>query len=208
MAHILNIQSSPRGSKSASITVADAFLGEYQGLYPDSTVDTLNVFEEDLPDFDGEAIGAKYKGAAHEAMDGAEAEIWKTIGTLVDRFKKADRIVLGVPMWNFAYPYKLKQLIDLVCQRNMLFSFDGTTFGPLLEVPKALVIYTQGQTYGEGSATPASRFDHQTAFIDFWLRFIGVHEISAITVANTWSDEAEMRVAAAREQATGLARSF
>ena len=23
-------------------------------------------------------------------------------------------------MWNFAYPYKLKQLIDLACQRNML----------------------------------------------------------------------------------------
>jgi FMN-dependent NADH-azoreductase len=30
--------------------------------------------------------------------------------------------VIGVPMWNFAYPYKLKQLIDLVAQRNLLFT--------------------------------------------------------------------------------------
>jgi FMN-dependent NADH-azoreductase len=26
-------------------------------------------------------------------------------------------------MWNFAYPYKLKQPIDLVCQPNFLFTF-------------------------------------------------------------------------------------
>jgi hypothetical protein len=27
-------------------------------------------------------------------------------------------------------PYKLKQLIDLSCQRNMLFTFDGKRYGP------------------------------------------------------------------------------
>jgi FMN-dependent NADH-azoreductase len=47
---------------------------------------------------------------------------------LVARFKRADRIVLGVPMWNFAYPYKLKQLIDPVSQRNMLFTYAGERF--------------------------------------------------------------------------------
>lgn len=208
MAHLLNIQASPRGARSASITVADAFLAEYQRLHPETTVDTLNVFEENLPDFDSEAIGAKYKGAANQPLEGPEAAIWKTIQTLADRFERADRIVLGVPMWNFAYPYKLKQLIDLVCQRNMLFSFDGTTFGPLLATEKALVIYSQGQTYAEGSPTPGSHFNHQTPFIDFWLSFIGVHELSSITVSNTWSDEAEARIAAARQQAIDLAQTF
>ncbi len=208
MAHVLNIQSSPRGARSASIAVADAFLAEYLTLHPDTTVDTLNVFEESLPDFDGEAIGAKYKGAAGEPMDAAEAALWKTIETLAARFQRADCIVLGVPMWNFAYPYKLKQLIDLACQRNLMFRFDGTTFAPMLETAKALVIFTQGQTYAEGSATPASHFNHQTAYIDFWLRFIGVREVTAITVSNTWSDEAETRIAAARTQAVNLAGSF
>jgi FMN-dependent NADH-azoreductase len=28
-------------------------------------------------------------------------------------------------MWNFGLPYKLKHLIDLVAQRNYLFTYDG-----------------------------------------------------------------------------------
>ena len=208
MAHVLNIQSSPRGADSASNTVADAFLAEYQRLNPDTTVDTLNVFEENLPEFDSEAIGAKYKGAAGQPLEGAEAAIWKTIETLVERFKRADRIVLGVPMWNFAYPYKLKQLIDLACQRNLLFSFDGSTFGPLLQTPNALVVYSQGQDYVEGSQITRGTYDYQTDYIDFWLRFIGVRGVLRLTVANTWSDEAEKRIRHACEQAVHLAQTF
>jgi FMN-dependent NADH-azoreductase len=30
-------------------------------------------------------------------------------------------------MWNFGLPYKLKQLIDLVAQRNYLFAYDGNS---------------------------------------------------------------------------------
>ena len=44
-------------------------------------------------------------------------------------------------MWNFAYPYKLKQLIDLACQRNMLFTYDGNEYGPLLKTPRVFVVY-------------------------------------------------------------------
>jgi FMN-dependent NADH-azoreductase len=62
--HLLNIQSSPRGPKSASIAVADAFLQAYRQACPEFTVDTLNVWEENLPDFDQEAIGAKYMRSA------------------------------------------------------------------------------------------------------------------------------------------------
>lgn len=208
MACLLNIQSSPRGATSASIAVADAFVAAYLAKHPDTAVDTLNVFEEDLPDYDAEAIGAKYKGAADKPMEAAEAELWEKIQSLAARFGKADRIVLGVPMWNFAYPYKLKQLIDLASQRNMLFTFDGTTFGPKLSTPKALVVYTRGQTFAEGSATPASKFDHQTGFIDFWLKFIGVKEVLKLVVENTWSDEAEARIEAGKAEAVAMAKGF
>jgi DeoR/GlpR family transcriptional regulator of sugar metabolism len=34
-------------------------------------------------------------------------------------------------------PYKLKHLIDLVAQRNYLFTYDGIQYGPLLNVEKA-----------------------------------------------------------------------
>ncbi|HTF66224.1 MAG TPA: hypothetical protein VK638_26420 [Edaphobacter sp.] len=36
------------------------------------------------------------------------------------------------------------------------------------------MIYNRGQTYAEHSPTPASLFDHQKGYIDFWLHFVGV----------------------------------
>jgi FMN-dependent NADH-azoreductase len=208
---LLNIQSSPRGAKSASIAVTNAFLDAYQALHSDATIDTLNVWEENLPDFDSEAIGAKYKGVSHQPMDAAEAEIWERIQALAKRFQRADRIVLGVPMWNFAYPYKLKQLIDLACQRNMLFTYDGKEYGPLLKTPRAFVVYARGGTYAEDSPTPASRFDHQKGYIDFWLKFIGVKEVHTLVVeGTTWGgkEKGEETIARGQEEARNHAASF
>ena len=57
-------------------------------------------------------------------------------------------------MWNFSLPYKLKQLIDLVAQRNYLFTYDGKQYGPLLNVEKAIAVYARGSHYLEGSPIP------------------------------------------------------
>ena len=46
--------------------------------------------------------------------------------------------MFAVPLWNFGIPYKLKHLIDLVTQKDLLFSFDGQAFGGLLSGRKAL----------------------------------------------------------------------
>jgi FMN-dependent NADH-azoreductase len=209
--HLLYIQSSPRGPRSVSSAVADALLQAYRQACSELTVDTLNVWEENLPDFDQEAIGAKYKGINKEPMDSAEAAVWDTIQALAARFQQADRILLGVPMWNFAYPYKLKQLIDLVCQRNILFTYDGKEYGPLLKTRRAIVIYARGGTYAEDSPTPASRFDHQKGYIDFWLKFIGVKEVQTLVVeGTTWPgrETREASIASALEKARKLAADF
>lgn len=208
---LLNIECSPRGPKSASIAIANAFLVAYCKACPSITVDTLNVWEENLPEFDSKAIGAKYKGVNKEPMDEAEVAIWNRIQALAVRFQQADRIVIGVPMWNFALPYKLKQLIDLVCQRHMLFTFDGKKYGPLLKIPRALAIYVRGGTYAEDSPTPASQFDHQLEYINFWLNFIGVNEVRTLVVENTsWGakDKAEESIARGKEEAAKLAMDF
>ena len=205
---LLKIEASPRGSKSNSIALTDAFVTAYRDAVPSVTVDVMNVWDERLPEFDNAAIDAKYKGVAGSAMNEAETAVWNRIKALVARFKRADRIVLGVPMWNFAYPYKLKQLIDLVSQRNMLFTFDGERFGPLLQTPRAMVIYTRGQEYREDLPTPPSRFDHQSSYVEFWLHFIGVQDVRALAVENTWGDKAEASMRAAREKVAALAKDF
>ena len=65
---ILNIVTSPRRERSASIAIADSFLCEYKKKIKGLVIDTLDVWTESLPEFDGEAIGAKYKGVSGEPM--------------------------------------------------------------------------------------------------------------------------------------------
>src|SRR5207302_5196371 len=108
--------------------------------------DTLDIWQERLPEFDAEAINAKYKVVSGELMTPVETATWEKIREFASRFQRADRIVLGVPMWNFSVPYKLKQLIDLSCQRNMLFTFDGEFYGPSLSIDKAFVASVRGQS--------------------------------------------------------------
>jgi FMN-dependent NADH-azoreductase len=147
---LLEIQSSPRGESSDSINLTKSFIEACQSDNDSIVVDTLNVWHERLPEFDYEAIGAKYKAVKHETMTEAESNVWERIQSLIERFQNADRIVLGTPMWNFGLPYKLKQLIDLVAQRNYLFTYDGKQYGPLLNVEKAIVVYTRGSRFLEG----------------------------------------------------------
>ncbi len=188
--NILHIQSSPRDEKSNSIALTNAFVEACLSAKGSITVDTLNVWTAGLPEFDYEAIGAKYKAIKNAEMTAKEAEVWKCIRSLIERFQKADRILLGTPMWNFSVPYKLKQLIDLVAQRNFLFTYDGKEYGPALNIEKAITVYTRGSRFLEGSAIPASRFDYQAPYIDFWLHQIGVQNLQSIIVDNAWNQDA------------------
>jgi FMN-dependent NADH-azoreductase len=65
---LLEIQSSPRGESSDSITLTKSFIEACKSDNTSIVVDTLNVWHERLPEFDYEAIGAKYKAVKHETM--------------------------------------------------------------------------------------------------------------------------------------------
>src|SRR5258707_2803666 len=208
--NVLHIQSSPRGDKSSSIALTNAFFSASRKVLPGINEDVLNVWDENLPEFDAASIGAKYKAIKREPMSDAESDIWKRILELIGRFQRANRIVLGLPMWNFSIPYKLKQLIDLTAQRNYLFTYDGKEYGPSLNIPKALVVYTRGSAYQENTPIPPS-FDHQAPYIDFWLRMIGGHEVRSVIVDNAWNlndAQSAASVAAAKQSVERIAGGF
>lgn len=188
--------------------VANAFVDALRAERHDVVVDTLNVWDEELPEFDSTTIGAKYKGVSGAEMNDVEQQLWDRIQSLAERFRTADRIVLGVPMWNWSYPYKLKQLIDLVAQRGMLFTFDGTHFGPALDIERAMVIFSRGQYYAEDGPTPASRWDHQTDYLTFFLETIGVQDVQTLVVEHTWDDQVEQSITDAINTAKAKAATF
>lgn len=205
---LLHIVSSPRGPQSASIAIAHAFLDACAQTHATLEIDTLNVWEEDLPEFDSRTIGAKYKRVSGTPLDADEASAWERIESLARRFQQADRIVLGVPMWNFGFPYKLKQLIDMASQRNMLFTFDGQSYGPLLNIPRALLVCARGQSHDPGAGAGSPGFEHHAAYLEFWLKFIGVGEVRRVMAEHTWDAGAPQAIERAKAQAVEMARDF
>ena len=72
---ILDIQSSPRGEASDSVTLTKSFIEACRSNDASVGVDTLNVWQEQLPEFDYGAIGAKYKAVKHAAMTAPETKV-------------------------------------------------------------------------------------------------------------------------------------
>jgi FMN-dependent NADH-azoreductase len=70
---LLEIQSSPRGESSDSISLTKSFIEACKSDNGSIVVGTLNVWHERLPEFDYEGIGAKYKAVTHEKKAAAHA---------------------------------------------------------------------------------------------------------------------------------------
>jgi FMN-dependent NADH-azoreductase len=206
MAKILHIVASPRGERSGSLTVAHRFLAAYRAAHPDDTVETLDLWEADLPPFDGPTIDAKYAvmhGAGHTPEQHAA---WTKVAALADRFKEADKFVFSLPMWNFGIPYRLKHYIDLLVQPGLTFSFSPETgYKGLVTGKPAVIVYARGGAYGPG--TGAEGYDQQSGYLRQVLGFIGITDLREVFVEPTLSEK-DKALATATERAEELARAF
>lgn len=211
MARLLYVEASPRKQRSASIEVAQAFLAAYRAAHPADQIETLDLWDLDLPEFDGEALAAKYAGISGTALTPAQDEAWGTIRSLAAPFHLADKLLFAVPLWNFGIPYKLKHLIDLISQKDVLFTFDELGLTGKLRGKRAAVIYARGLDYhGADTITPAAQYDFQKPYLEMWLRFIGITDIKDIIVEKTlFGPEVDIDSRKmAKEKAEILARKF
>ncbi|MHC4231648.1 MAG: FMN-dependent NADH-azoreductase [Planctomycetota bacterium] len=187
MQKLLYIQASPRKERSKSTQVASAFLESYQKSHADDTVDTLNIFEEDLPTFDGLKVQAKYTILHGKEHTPEERQAWDAIEKIITHFKSADKYVLSLPMWNFSIPYRLKQYIDILVQPGYTFTFGENGYEGLVKDKPVFVVYARGGSFPEGSEREA--FDMQKKYIELFLGFIGFENIQSIVVGPTLQGE-------------------
>lgn len=210
MNSLLYVEASPRKHRSASIEVARAFIRAYQAAHPSDTVDVLDVWDLDLPEFDGATMEAKYAGLGGTPLDQAQEFAWRRIQELAAPFLAAEKILFAVPLWNFSIPYRLKHLIDLISQKDVLFSFTEAGFSGLLQGRKAAVVYARGLDFAPTALTPAGSYDFQKPYIEMWLRFVGITDISSIIVEKTlFGPEVDQGARdEAGRQAAALAETF
>lgn len=182
--NVLHVEASPRKQRSASLEVTRAFLDAMHAKTPGLQVDTMDLWDMALPEFDGAALQAKYAGLEGRARSKDEEVAWSAINAYADRLKAADLLLFSVPMWNWTVPYKLKHLIDLVSQKDVLFTFDERGMNGLLTRQRAVCIYARGADFTPGAGFPLG-WDHQQPFMQTWLNSIGVTQIDSVIVQKT-----------------------
>ena len=188
MSKLLYIKASPRGTASKSSAVADVYVAALRERLPDLVVDTLDLSQERLPDFDGDKVAAKMAVIAGQTHEDRQKTAWDEITAVANRFISADRYLIAVPMWNGGIPYRLKQYIDVIHQPGLLWGLDPRTgyFG-LLKHRKAVLALTSG-AYGPSMPSPAFGVDHHSTYLRDWLNQAGVTDIEEIRFQPTLLD--------------------
>ncbi|MGI9473067.1 MAG: FMN-dependent NADH-azoreductase, partial [Rubripirellula sp.] len=183
MSKLLYLESSPRKTRSKSITVANAFLDAYRLANPDDEIAILDLWDTSLPEFDGATIDAKYQVLHGQTPSGEQVAAWDAVVDHCDQFKSADKFLISLPMWNFGIPYKLKHYIDVIAQPGQTFSFSPESgYTGLVTGKPVAVIYARGGAY---QADAAQGMDFQTTYLNLLLGFIGFTDIHSIIVEPT-----------------------
>lgn len=208
MPHLLYVKGSPRGSASRSLAVADAYLAAFRQRFPQATIDVLDPWAANLPEFGGAHAEAKMNVVTGIGNQGPAADLWDAISALSTRFAAADRYLFAVPMWNGGIPYKLKQLIDIVHQPGLTFGLDRATgYYGLLANRRATLVLTSG-AFSPDAPSPAFGTDHHSTYLRAWLAQAGIVDIEEVRLQPTvLSPDPEAAMARAIEQARTLARA-
>lgn len=198
MAHILVINSSISGDKGQSNQLSQQFLA---ALPAGTQVETVDLVEQSYPHLTMQEIGA-WMTAEAERTDEQKA-LAALSDNAIAQVQKADAIVIGVPMYNFAVPSQLKAYFDRLARAGVTFKYTETGPVGLLQDKPVFIFATRGGLY-QGTA-----MDSQTPYVTSFLNFIGLKDLHFIYAEglNMGPESAEKALAGAKARIAELAPS-
>jgi FMN-dependent NADH-azoreductase len=175
MQTILQLSASLFGDTSQSSRLAGDFvqaLRTLAGRGPGAAVITRDLASQPVPHLTAERFQALNTPVEQRTLE--QQRVVAESDALIDELKRADVIVIGLPMYNFGVPSTLKAYFDHVARAGVTFRY--TAEGPegLLKGKKAYVFATRGGRY---AGTPA---DLQTAYVRQFLGFIGIQDVEFV----------------------------
>ena len=198
MKTILQINASIQSGNGLSSRLADEFVAGLRAQHPEAKLIVRDLARDPVPHLDGNRFGAFL--TSHENQTPEQKEIIRYSDALIGELKRADAIVLGLPMYNFGVPSQLKAWFDHVARTGVTFRY--TEKGPvgLLTGKKAWVLATRGGRY---AGTPG---DHETPFVRQFLGFLGITEVEFVYAEGLAIDEKSKweALAAAQSMIRGL----
>lgn len=172
MSTLLQINTSLFAGQGQSSQLAQRFVDGYRSRHADATVIVRDVASEPVPHLDAQRFSAFTTPA--EARSAEQNTVLAYSDALVDELRRADVIVLGLPMYNFGVPSQLKSYFDHIARAGVTFQYTATGPVGLLTGKKAYVFAARGGLYA-GTA-----LDTQTSYVRDFLAFIGIKDVEFI----------------------------
>jgi FMN-dependent NADH-azoreductase len=167
---ILQIKSSVFNGNGQSSRLANEFVALLQEQHPGAELVERDLVADPVPHLDGERVGAFF--AKPEERSAEQKAIVAYSDALIAELRRADVLVLGLPMYNFGVPSQLKAWFDHLARAGETFKY--TEKGPvgLITGKKAYVFAARGGLYGDTHS--------QSEFVRQFLGFIGISDVELV----------------------------
>jgi FMN-dependent NADH-azoreductase len=173
MTTLLQIKASISHDQGQSSQLANNFVAAYRVGHPDAKVLIREVASaEPVPHLNGERFGAFI--AKPEERTHAQHAVVAYSDALIDELKRADIVVIGLPMYNFGVPSQLKAYFDHIARAGVTFKYTATGPVGLLTGKKVYVFAARGGLYA-GTA-----LDTQTGYVRDFLAFLGMKDVQFV----------------------------
>jgi FMN-dependent NADH-azoreductase len=193
---LLQLNTSLFSENGQSSLLANQFVSAWRGANSDGSVIVRDLANDPVPHLTAERFGAFL--AKPDERTPAQQAVADYSDVLIDEIRRAEVIVLGLPLYNFGIPSTLKSYFDHIARAGVTFRY--TEKGPqgLLTGKKAYVFATRGGLY---VGTP---LDTQTAYIQHFLGFLGITDVEFIYAEGLAMSETSKQAAVANAQAAIL----
>ncbi|GAA1007471.1 FMN-dependent NADH-azoreductase [Acrocarpospora pleiomorpha] len=168
MAHLLHIDSSIQGERSTSRKLTAQAAEVWRAAHPEGTVTYRDLGRRPLPHLDEAAFLARLAPVEQHTPDQAAA--WQLTEQLVDEVKRADTVLLGMPLYNYSAPSSVKAWVDYLITPRL--AYDPETGTGLLADKEFIVLASRGGGYGPG--TPREGWDHAEPWLPHGLSVVGL----------------------------------
>ena len=172
MKTLLRITTSIHSDGGQSSRLADHYVDAWRAVNPDGGVIVRDVAREPVPHLDAARFGAFLAKPGERTAE--QQAVVDYSDALIDEVRRADVVVIGVPMYNFGIPSTLKSYFDHIARAGVTFRYTETGPVGLLRGKKAVVFAARGGMY---AGTPR---DTQTGYLRNFLGFLGIDDVEFV----------------------------
>ena len=193
MKTLLQLNTSIFSDGGESTRLANAFIAARKAIEPGIKVIAHDFAKDPVPHLTAEGFQGFI--AKPEERTPAQKRIVAYSDALIDELRRADTIVLGLPMYNFSIPSTLKAYFDHISRAGVTFKYTDKGAVGLLTGKKAYVFAARGGVY------LGTKADTQTAYVRDFLAFLGITDVEFVYAEGLAMGEAPKKAALAKANA-------